>query len=54
MKINNVKSYIIDVADVTAKNGKTYKAVLIDGNVVTFDRLIIWKLEHYVNEKQNH
>lgn len=54
MIINNSKDYTIQIAEVTNSKGKTYKAVLVNGKVVTFDRLIIWKLEHYGNEKQNH
>ena len=47
MIINNSNNYTIQISDITTKNGKTYKAVLVNGKVLTFDRLIIWKIERY-------
>lgn len=47
MTINNSKDYTIQIAEVTTSKGKTYKAVLINGEILTFDRLVMWKIERY-------
>lgn len=37
----------VTVREVTDKKGRTYKALFLGETLLTFDRLAIWRFEHY-------